>query len=398
MSLFKRAAARGVAYELVRRGAVDFMSKEAMDEVADAVSDHMMGGMPDLSEDEGHDPEELAALAEQLLEIAHQLKAEGGEGGAPKMASENLKVAMQNTDFNELAFMVAADVMQKAASETALVGAGTHSENTESNAASNNDVAKLDLKNRSEGQYEVGKGNTTLDTSPGEVGQLKQPTVSPTNSVSGTNSVNEDSKKASLNNVRKIATALLMGHTPQNTEAHSAQHNDVARLDLQHRPEGYAVVPKGGANFSEPQSARIGEERKPDVMPSNTPGGSNSVTHASKAAADQALYLDLFRKTAADVGPYLPTTLTDDQKLAAIQQMMPLDREHRAEYLNTLKQASSEGFEAMMKDVKDIKHMEKKEHKDEKAEEKKEEKDEGKKESALIEQIRAMARSASAYR
>jgi len=75
MSLFKRAAARGVAYELVRRGVADFATKEAMDEAADAVSDHMMGGMGDLSSEAGHDPEELAAVAEQLMAIADQLKA-----------------------------------------------------------------------------------------------------------------------------------------------------------------------------------------------------------------------------------------------------------------------------------------------------------------------------------
>ena len=38
-SLFKRAAVRGVAHELVTKGLCEFPSKEAMDTAADAVAD-----------------------------------------------------------------------------------------------------------------------------------------------------------------------------------------------------------------------------------------------------------------------------------------------------------------------------------------------------------------------
>jgi len=392
MSLFKRAAARGVAYELVRRGVADFATKEAMDEAADAVSDHMMGGMGDLSGDAGHDPEELAAVAEQLMAIADQLKA---EGHAPKMASENLKLAAQQSDLGAVAFEQATSVMNKAAAETALVGPGSSAQNTEGNAAGHNDVAKLDLKNRSEGEYAVAKGDTKLDTSAGEVGQVKQPTKTPDTGVSGTNSVNEDSKKASLEAVRKVATALIMGPTSGNKEPQSAPYHDVTRLDLHNRPIGYAVVPKGGANFSEPQVARVGLERRPDVMPSRTVSGTNSVIEASKAAAEQEIYVEMFRKTASDVGPYLPVTLSEEQKIAAIQSMMPMDREHRGVFLQTLKQAEEGGISAMLDKMK---HESGESKAEEKKEEKKDEKEEGKKESALLDQIRAMARSASSYR
>ena len=103
----------------------------------------------------------------------------------------------------------------------------------------------------------------------------------------------------------------------------------------------------------------------------------------------------MFRKTASDVGPYLPVTLSEEQKIAAIQSMMPMDREHRGVFLQTLKQAEEGGISAMLDKMK---HESGESKAEEKKEEKKDEKEEGKKESALLDQIRAMARSASSYR
>ena len=92
MGLFKRAAVRGVAYEMVRNGIIAFPSKEAMDEAADAVADAPSpapaGGMPEMSPEGGHSPEELAQVAQKLMEIAHALMEQAGAsapgaGGMP---------------------------------------------------------------------------------------------------------------------------------------------------------------------------------------------------------------------------------------------------------------------------------------------------------------------------
>ncbi len=325
MSLFKRAAARGVAHELVRNGLADFGSKLAMDEAADTAADTMMGDAPEMSGDEGHDPEMMAALAERLMAIADELQA---AGHGSKQASENLKVAAEG-DVMKIAAEAALAVMEKAAYETrtAAVMEGGDKGNTESQAAATDSVAALDLKNRPEGYATDSRGMSQLDTSPGMVGQLSDASGHVSRTDMGVNSANEDAKKQA--SIRKLATALIMGGDKGNTPAQAAAADSVGALDLKNRPEGYAVVGKGGANFSEPQAARVGQERKPDVAPSRTVSGTNSVIEASKAASEQAMYMDLFRKTASDVGPYLPGGLSEDQKIAAIQQMMPLDRSGR---------------------------------------------------------------------
>lgn len=405
MSLFKRAAARGVAHALVQRGVAEFPTKEAMDEAADAASDLMMNASPELSGEQGHDPEELAALAEKIVAISDALKQEHGEPAEHKMASESVKMAGAR-DLETVAFEAANGVMLKAAEETAsgaLVGVGGQKDNKEHQAAQHDSMAKLDLKNRGEAEYTNSRGRTELDTSAGEVGKLTGAPKEPSNSPAGVNSVNEDAKKsASLAAVRKLAADLILGKQPENKEPAAAHHDGLAKLDLHNRPMGYAVVPKGGANFSEPQVARVGQERKPDVMPKRGVTGSNSVTEASKAASDQELFVEIFRKTASDVGPYLPGSLTDDQKLAAIRDMMPLDRSERGAYLQALSKAAEEKSVTEMLEKMKGEKAEKSEHeeKESPAEEKAEHKSEyeGKKESALLSQIREMARSAATYR
>jgi len=67
-----------------------------------------------------------------------------------------------------------------------------------------------------------------------------------------------------------------------------------------HRPEGYAVVGQGNANFSEAQAARVGTEQAHPMAPTGVGGASsNSVTQASKAAA----VADRLRKLAMGVHP-----------------------------------------------------------------------------------------------
>lgn len=412
MSLFKRAAARGVAHELVRNGLADFGSKQAMEEAADTAADMMMHEAPDMTGEEGHDPEAIAALAERLMAIADELE---GMGHGDKHASESLRVEAQG-DVMKIAAEAALSVMEKAAYETrtAAVMEGGDKGNTESQAAAVDSVAGLDLKNRPEGYAENSRGQTEMDTSPGMVGRLSDASGHVSRTDMGVNSVNEDAKKQA--SIRKLATALIMGGDKGNSAEQAASHNDVGQLDQKNRPTGYAVVGKGGANFSEPQAARVGQERKPDVTPSRTVSGTNSVIDAShagaKAASEQAMYMDMFRKTAADVGPYLPGGLSDDLKIAAIQHMMPLDRSGRQTYITAMHQAKQAELSDLMEalhEKKETKAEEKKEHaaggyehgkKDEgKEKEEKGEKEEAKKEgAAILDAIRRAAREATSYR
>ncbi len=148
MGLFKRAAVRGVAHELVRSGTISFPSKQAMDEAADAVADSpVTGGMPEMSGEGGHSPEELAAAANKLMEIAHALMEQAGAaapgspaaGGPPtppgaevppppspeaaKEAAELTKIAAES-DYETVASDVALACMEKAAAEVKQAAGG----------------------------------------------------------------------------------------------------------------------------------------------------------------------------------------------------------------------------------------------------------------------------------
>lgn len=208
MGLFKRAAARGVAHELVRRGVVSFPSKEAADEAADAVADAMpdagpQGGMPEVSGDQGHSPEEIAEIANKLIEIAHALMAEAGGGGAggpppeiAKAASELQKFAAEYT-LESIASAVAVECMDKAAAEKeagSLINGGDK-QNTPEAAKKVTEIGALDQKQRPTGYAVVGQGNANFsEPQASRVGTEEKHPNGPHNTPAGTNSVVQASK------------------------------------------------------------------------------------------------------------------------------------------------------------------------------------------------------------
>lgn len=320
MSLFKRAAVRGMAHELVRRNIITFPSKQAMDEAADAVAD--ASPMPEMAPPEGeHSPEQVAEIAQKLIDIGHALMAQAGIGphpgapagapplpmeGAPPEAEEAAKKAaylMKEAAFtaiDDLASQAAVAVMEKSAAETKTAnpkGALMHggdAQNTASEAAKNDSVAALDQKQRPAGAHHLGVGNTELETAKGE----------------------------------------------------------------------------------------LGHQGKATVTPSNSPSGTNSVIQASKLS-EEDLYLALFDKCAADVGPYLPPAFTDEQKVAAIKDMIGLDRAGRQAYITSAyEKVASLGNEEKKQDHDTYKRDPK--HTDEIG-------GPQKKESALIERVRQIA-------
>jgi len=434
MGLFKRAAARGVAHELVRRGVIAFPSKEAMDEAADAVADSpVAGGMPEMSPEGGHSPEELASVANKLMEIAHALMEQAGasapgaggmppgmehEGAAPegpppdpeaaKSAMDLTKTAAE-ADYQDLASSIAVACMEKAAEEVKIAAGGAlvmggDKGNDPAQAAQYGEVAALDKKQRPEGAYHHGVGKTELETMHAHIGDISKNPAGPQNSPSGSNSVSRDAgsaKAAGLDaELKKIANKLVGLHDGEdkNKLTDAAKNHSVAALDHKNRPQGKYLVGMGNANFSEPQTHRVGYEEPHPMAPKNSPSGTNSVIEASKTSEEDA-FLVLFKKTAADVGPYLPK-MSDDEKVAAISRMIGYDHDARQEYLNALhKTSSDEKMPAgLLKAMKGDESKETKEH--EKGEsskyEKKEEKSESKKESALLGRIREIAASHSA--
>jgi len=388
MGLFKYAAARGIAHELVRSGMCAFPTKEAMDAAADAVADSTPA-MPEIAPPEGHDPEQVAQVANQLIQIAHELMAQSGAQGA-QGAAEVAKTSSEN-DYDTLAHYTALECMDKVAS--GLIHGGDK-QNTPGAAAETSEIAKLDAAQRPQGKYHDGRAQTSLHTEGGAIGDLSSNPVQPSNSPSGTNSLQ---KAAYERIIAKYAGALVRGGDKQNTPAAAAKTNEIAKLDAAQRPQGKYLVGQGNANIDVPQDAHIGREHAASVMPSNSPSGSNSVIAASKKTAglseEQELYVELFRKTAADVGPFLPATMTQEEKTAALQSMMPLDTAGRQAALDALYKTAS-GLPEALKELKAEKSE--KAPSDEKDEKKKDDApDESKKESALLTQIRNIAAQAT---
>jgi hypothetical protein len=375
MSLFKRSFVRGINHTLISRGLVSYPNKEAADEAADAVADAAPaegpGAIPEVSPEAGPPPNDIAAIANKLMEIAAALMAQagggagapppmggdgmpppppggemppGGGGGMPpeiaKAASELQKTAAA-ADLETLASEVAVECMDKAAAETKLAtGTGTlvvggTQQNTPEAAAKNDAVGALDLKNRPAGAYQTGVGQTDLKTEPGAIGHLGAPTVHPANSPAGTNSVTEGTKSGSVQEeLRKIANKLVGLHDGKdsNTLAQAAAHDPVAKLDLKNRGKEKYHVGQGKTNIGEAAAARIGLEQKHPEAPANTPAGTNSVIQASKTSEEDA-FITLFKKCAEDVGQYLPATLSDDEKVASISRMVGFSHDERQAHI-----------------------------------------------------------------
>ena len=410
MGLFKRAAARGVAHELVRSGIIQFPSKEAMDEAADAVAD--ASPMPEMSPEGGHSPEELASVANKLMEIAHALMEQAGaaggppemEGGAPtpppspeaaKEAEELSKTAAA-ADYETVAAEVSLSCMEKAANEVkvatgALIQGGDKG-NDASQAAQNGEIAELDKKQRPEGYAHHGMGKTQLESMKGHIGDLSKNPEGPHNTPAGGNSLTKDPghKAASIDDeLKKIANKLVGLHDgkDKNKLTDSAKIDTVGALDQKNRPQGKYHVGRGNANIKEEPAARIGKEQPHPAAPKNSPSGSNSVIEASKTSEEDA-FLVLFKKTAEDVGPYLPTSMTDDEKVSAISQMIGYNHDQRQAHITSLHEKGAASDESKVPASEHNKYQKDPEHKDEIGKEQK-------KESALLGRIREIASSAT---
>lgn len=117
---------------------------------------------------------------------------------------------------------------------------------------------------------------------------------------------------AAYENAAGNTSSTVTGKRTDQANLESDSVNAEAALDA-HRPEGYAVVGQGNANFSEPAAARVGTEQKHPHAPTGVGGASgNSVTQASKAAAAHGVYGRLAKLAegyAGGAGPSHGTTI-----------------------------------------------------------------------------------------
>lgn len=123
-------------------------------------------------------------------------------------------------------------------------------------------------------------------------------------------------KTSSLLAQLKAAADGSLNNTDENTLNNAAQDDSVAELDKENRPEG-AYTGAMGHTSLDTSGAEVGKEKE--------------------VTAEEKEYIEIVTKLAHVYGDKLPAHLSDDQKLAHIQQLAALPPNSRLQYLAQIK-------------------------------------------------------------
>jgi len=325
--MFKSAYARGVQNALIQGGHVAFPSEEDAYKVADFIASRLQ--FDPLNEAITH--QKTAEIAEAVIDASNWYGQQGYKSASfQKLASVE--------DLGKLAHAHALHLMQKAAEGSNIEGGDKG--NKEPSTAE----GQMDAKNRPEGYAEGSRGTTAVDTRPGAVGKEEPQPATPTNTPAGDNSVVEQSRTAALGSlINKLAEgSTILGGDKGNDTPTSAE----GKMDAANRPADYARLPSQGAlgalmtHVSGP--AIVGKEIPQPNKPAETPAGTNSVIQQSQKAAQEDPYLSLFKKTAAEMIPYLPGSLSEDQKIAHVRACMGMTMEEKAHYVHGIQKEAAD--------------------------------------------------------
>lgn len=329
--MFKSAYTRGVQNALISSGRISFPDGASAVKIAAYIADHVAfepldGQVP---------PAATLKIATALIDASDWYRSQPGY-----KAASFYKVASM-ADLNKMAEFHAVDLMEKAAEGSTIEGGD------KGNKEPTTGEGKMDLKERPEGYATDMLAKTDVDTKPGAVGKEEEHPNKPERSPSGDNSIKEQSRTASLQQmIQKMAEgSTILGGDKGNTEPTTAE----GKMDMQHRPAGYAVFPGG-------QQGDLGEMMKlvggPAVIgkeilnhpsgPSRSPSGTNSlIEHSQKAAAEDP-FVAVFKKTAAEILPYLAPSLSENAKVAHIRACMGLTTEEKAHYIHGLTKTAAD--------------------------------------------------------
>lgn len=154
----------------------------------------------------------------------------------------------------------------------------------------------------------------------------------------GTAAVNQLRKQSSdiSELLRKIASGGSLTHSPKNTASDAAKHDELAALDLKNRAEGKYVGVAGHSSFP-----NVNQDFHVQHMPGAPKTGPSTVSSreiksASDMSQDEQIFVHLFNKTASEIGPYLPSNMDVDTKVAHIRAAIGLDNAQRVNYLNAI--------------------------------------------------------------
>jgi hypothetical protein len=207
MGLLKHATVSGINEAAERCGLIAWESPDFAQGACKWASDRLGGGEA-LT---GPLPTKTAADIFGLLKQAHAKCVAAGMR-VPELAAHAKTAASR--DIREVAYEKCAAVINAKLAEAGGGSLTSVGPNTPESAAQTDSVAALDHKNRPQGTYLVGMGNSNMPVG-GVVGKELEPTVPAANSSPTPNSVTEHSKVSSQ--------LAAKGLTPEKV-AHMAQH------------------------------------------------------------------------------------------------------------------------------------------------------------------------------
>lgn len=325
--MFKEAYVRGVQNAMIQGGHVAFPDEKTAASVADYIASKIAF---EPVNNQVH-PEVTSKIAESIVSASQYLAKQPGFKAASftKVASEQ--------DLAKLAHATAITLMEKAAEGSTIEGGDKG--NTEAQSVVGE--AKMDLDHRPEGYATNSLGKTDVDTRPGAVGKEDPQPAAPARTDHKDNSVVDQSKTSGLAAIFRKAAGVpgstMVGGDKGNTTPTTSE----GQMDMKQRPNGYAVLPSQG-DLGEMmrlfgQGSHVGKESPQPNAPARTDSKPNSVVETSHKTAEDA-FMVVFNKTAAEVVPYLPTSIGDDQKIAHVRVCMGLSTPERAHYLIDVQQ------------------------------------------------------------
>lgn len=327
--MFKQSFARGVVNALIQGGRVAFPDEDTAAKVADYIAERV----PFEPLNGAVSREATLKIANAVIDTSNWLAKQPGA----KTAGTFLKVASLD-DLAKLAHAHAVDLMEKAAEGSTIEGGDKG--NKEPSTAE----GKMDLSQRPHGYAEHSLGKTDVDVRPGQVGKEQEQPNKPSESPGGSNSVIDQSRTASLGSmIKKIAEgSTIMGGDKGNTEPTTAE----GKMDLAQRPTNYALLPSQGALGELMNQVKgpavVGRETPQPNAPARSDSGSNSVQEHSAKAASEDPFVTVFKKTAVEIAPYLPSTFSDDVKVAHVRACMGMTTEEKAHYLTGLQKEAAD--------------------------------------------------------
>lgn len=116
-----------------------------------------------------------------------------------------------------------------------------------------------------------------------------------------------------------------------NTPSAAAKVDQITKLDLENRGESEHNVGQGKTKMPSPGQG-YATQKAPKA---EEPTVSNSLSSETKAAEDAAYY-EAFKKVAMDYSGHLPATMTREEKVAALQQVMGLAPSAREQFILSL--------------------------------------------------------------